>query len=118
MKKIYGQSKNESCPFCGKQAISMNKQGIPVCLEHKEEYLDLKCVCGEWLEIKKGKYGPFCICLNCGTINFNKALEANRDSLNKNKENSKKQTQITNNKNFGKKDKPLVVSSDEIDFLY
>jgi len=28
--------------------------------------------------MKIGKWGPFFICINCGTINMRKALEANQ----------------------------------------
>lgn len=76
--KRYGQSKIINCPFCGKQAITKNSQGIPVCLEHKKSLLpDMKCICGEWLDIKNGKFGPYFYCMKCGNINFNRALEMN-----------------------------------------
>ena len=76
--KRYGQSKITVCPFCGKQAITKNPQGIPVCLQHKNKMLpDMKCVCGEWLDIRNGKYGPYFYCIKCGNINFNRGLEMN-----------------------------------------
>ena len=67
----------ENCPFCGRQAISMNPQGISVCISHKDAYLELKCHCGSWLDILKGKYGTFCNCLKCGNMSMKKALELN-----------------------------------------
>lgn len=74
--KRYGQSKDVSCPFCGKQAIAKNKQGLNVCMEHKTQVMEeIKCTCGSWLEQKVGKFGPYFNCLNCGNINFNKAME-------------------------------------------
>ena len=77
-KKIYRQSKSEVCPFCGKTAITTNKQKIPVCMTHRQEELqNLKCSCGEYLDLAFGKYGPFYTCMCCGAINFNKALELN-----------------------------------------
>lgn len=77
-KKIYGQSRNEECPFCGKISSTNNEQGIPTCQDHKKtELLDLKCMCGDWLDLKQGKYGPFFICMQCGPVSFKKALELN-----------------------------------------
>lgn len=77
-RKVYGQSKTNVCPFCGKQAFSKNGQGVPVCKNHvKEELDDLRCICGSWLDIRESKYGVFFTCINCGSINFNKGLEMN-----------------------------------------
>lgn len=76
--KKYGQSKINSCPFCGRTAVAENPQGIPVCSKHLKESLpELKCLCGSWLEIRKGKWGPYCQCLNCGNLNLKKVLEIN-----------------------------------------
>ena len=76
--KKYGQSKVDLCPFCQKQATSMNKQNVPVCSAHKEEILDgLKCVCGETLELLHGKFGVFFSCYKCGNMNLRKVLEFN-----------------------------------------
>ncbi len=73
--KRYGESKIESCPFCEKRAIARNPQGVPVCLTHKDkEILDIKCACGESLEVMSGKWGPYFRCLRCGNINFRKGL--------------------------------------------
>ena len=76
--KKYGQSKIDECPFCGRHATAMNKQGVPVCVSHREETLDdLKCVCGEILEMLHGKFGVFFKCINCGNKSLKKALEFN-----------------------------------------
>ncbi|MDP7180154.1 MAG: hypothetical protein QF824_02710 [Candidatus Woesearchaeota archaeon] len=76
--KRYGQSRIDNCPFCEKVSTTKNKQGVPVCQNHKENVLkDLKCVCGEWLDLLEGKWGPYFKCINCGNINFNKGLELN-----------------------------------------
>ena len=76
--KKYGQSKVDRCPFCGKQATSMNSQDVPVCSGHKEEVLDdLKCVCGSTLEMLHGKFGAFFKCISCGSMNLKKVLEFN-----------------------------------------
>lgn len=82
MKKIYGQSKMDFCPLCGKRATTTNNQKIPMCHKHKDQELnDLKCACGEYLDVKFGKYGPFCVCMHCGNINLNKALALNNYPL-------------------------------------
>lgn len=77
-RKQYGQSRIDNCPFCGKVATTKNKQDIPVCQKHvNEELKDLKCVCGEWLDLKTGRYGAYFHCLNCGNINFRKGIDMN-----------------------------------------
>jgi hypothetical protein len=78
--KRYGQSKVESCPFCGKIATVKNNQDIPVCVKHKNTPLpNLKCSCNSYLDLKKGKFGAYFHCLNCGNINMRKALALNPD---------------------------------------
>lgn len=77
-KKTYGSYKTETCPFCSKQATTKNSQGVSVCQKHKELQLnDLKCACGDYLDLKTGKYGIFFSCFHCGSINYNKGLELN-----------------------------------------
>jgi len=74
--KKYGQSKANFCPFCEQQAIIANKQKLPVCIKHKNTLLqEIRCLCGSYLDIKEGKFGPFFTCINCGIINMRKALE-------------------------------------------
>ena len=76
--KKYGQSKVDKCPFCQKQAIMLNKQSVPVCIDHKDDQLDdLKCVCGETLDLLKGKFGVFFKCIKCGNMNLKKVMEFN-----------------------------------------
>ena len=91
--KKYGQSKIDNCPFCQKQAITLNKQSVPVCANHKEDLLeDLKCVCGETLDILKGKFGVFFKCMKCGNMNLRKVMELNTiKAKNQNFKNSKYQ---------------------------
>jgi len=73
--KTYGQSKIDTCPFCEKRAVTSNGQGVPVCLNHKtKKLLDVKCICGEWLDIKTGKWGPYFNCINCGNVSFKKGM--------------------------------------------
>lgn len=75
-RKVYGMSEARSCPFCEKRAIVKNKQQVPVCVDHKERLvIERKCVCGNYLELKIGKFGPYFNCLNCGTKNFQKVLD-------------------------------------------
>ena len=76
--KRYGESQKNECPICGKAAVTANNQGVPVCMEHKNNSLDnFKCVCGGYLDLKNGKFGPYFHCMNCGNINFRKGIEMN-----------------------------------------
>ncbi len=79
--KRYGQSKSEPCPFCERQSLAINEQGVAVCLAHKDKLLtNLKCLCGDYIDIRTGKFGAFAVCINCGNINLKKILEVNRVS--------------------------------------
>ncbi|MEA3430441.1 MAG: hypothetical protein U9R08_04165 [Nanoarchaeota archaeon] len=103
MRKTYGSYRTDNCPFCGARAVTKNSQGVPVCVDHKNKNLnDLKCACGSWLDVKTGKFGVYFNCINCGNINFRKAMEMNE----KVKVQSKKER------------KEIVVNSDRVDFLY
>lgn len=74
--KRYGMSQERLCPFCSKQALSTNGQGVPVCKNHSATTLpEVKCVCGSWLELREGKWGPFFLCLQCGPVAFKKGIE-------------------------------------------
>ena len=78
--KRYGQSKVDSCPFCGKIATVKNDQDVPVCHNHKNTPLpDLKCSCNSYLDLRKGKFGAYFHCMNCGNVNMKKALALNPD---------------------------------------
>ena len=80
--KQYGSYKVDSCPFCGKQSTTQNSQKIPVCQTHKNtELYDLKCQCGEYIDIMSGKYGPFGNCMRCGNVRFSRVLELNERKL-------------------------------------
>jgi len=77
--KRYGQSRVENCPFCQKQATTESKQKVPVCTHHKEAVLnEMKCLCGEPLDLKSGKYGVYFTCITCGNINGKKVFEINK----------------------------------------
>ena len=122
--KKYGQSKVDSCPFCQKQAIMLNKQSVPVCIDHKEDLLDdLKCVCGETLDILKGKFGVFFKCIKCGNMNLRKVMEFNtikakgnfkNNSYQKNNyENSSSDKSENPAKNFNKTKTEITIRSDD-----
>ena len=107
--KKYGQSRTECCPFCGKQGILNNSQKIPVCSDHKNSELkDMKCLCGEWLDLKHGKFGPYFSCMNCGNVNFKKGLEMNP---------TVKPSQQVRGKIEEREDKKMIVSEKE-NFIY
>ena len=75
-KKVYGQSKVSRCPFCDKLATRKSEQGLDVCPQHVKGVLEeIKCVCGSWLEVRDGKFGPYFNCMNCGNLNYNKVME-------------------------------------------
>ena len=94
--KRYGQSKEYICPFCESKATTVNKQGIPVCIKHKtKELQNIRCVCGCPLEIRKGKFGAYCYCMDCGNLNLKKVLEINEVKNNKKDSNEKKEITIT-----------------------
>ncbi len=76
--KRYGETRVDSCPFCGRSALIKNSQGLAVCRDHKDKTLDnMKCACGEYLLTQQGKFGVFFNCFKCGNINLKKALEIN-----------------------------------------
>jgi len=122
--KRYGESHIDKCPFCGRQALIKNAQGIPTCQEHKSKTLDnLKCMCGEYLLIQEGKYGVFFNCFKCGNVNMKKALEINSHIIAKAMDSEKKVevqrpigTGNTTKKEFVRKDiakREQVIRSDD-----
>ena len=75
-KKVYGQYKQLTCPFCSRNATQKNEQGLDVCHLHTKNVLEeFKCTCGSWLEVRSGKFGPYFNCINCGNMNFRKGME-------------------------------------------
>jgi predicted RNA-binding Zn-ribbon protein involved in translation (DUF1610 family) len=101
--KRYGETIIAKCPFCGRQALTKNIQRIPVCIEHKNEKLnEIKCACGEWLDIREGKFGVFFNCIKCGNINMSRAVEMNQSSFKPNKTSAPRE---------------ITVTSDELEFL-
>ena len=109
-RKVYGQSRIDKCPFCGKQATTKNSQGVSVCLAHKNAIMnDLKCACGEYLDIKEGKYGYFFMCMNCGPQSHTKVY-----TLNEIKDISKKEQKKT--KKVEKKEE-ITITSDDLNYF-
>jgi hypothetical protein len=122
-KKEFGKSRIDSCPFCNKQSTTTNSQGVPVCSFHKNTDLiaNFKCVCNSWLDLKKGKYGVYFNCMNCGNLSFDKGLELNPDwKENFEKETGTKPIQKINSggRVFIENGKTITeYKSDEVDFI-
>jgi topoisomerase IA-like protein len=114
--KKYGEYRKDNCPFCEKQATAKNSQGLLVCSEHKDSKLpDIKCLCGSWIEIRIGKFGPYFFCMNCGNINLKKGLEM----LEHNKKEQNPEKQKKEKVNFQKtKDNFILDSGKYHDFDY
>jgi len=84
--KKYGESRKDKCMFCEAQATTENSQGLPACIKHNNEELeDKRCVCGEWLDIKKSKWGAFFLCNKCGPISINKGMNMGSSGFKLNK---------------------------------
>lgn len=74
--KSYGNYKKTICPFCERTATHKNEQGLDVCHLHLKKRLDeFKCLCGSWVELRVGKFGPYFNCIKCGNFNYNKGME-------------------------------------------
>ena len=92
--KKYGEYKRTNCPFCDKPATTHNEQKIPVCRIHKEKSLEeIKCICGSYLALEIGSYGPYFSCVNCGNVNFKKGMEMRTIFVKKTEQAEKKQVQ-------------------------
>jgi hypothetical protein len=117
-RKVYGQSKIDACPFCGKQAVTENPEGVPVCIAHKAKRMPaMKCICGEWLDIKKGKFGVYFTCMRCGNISYSKAMEANPD-FGKEEEKPAEEPKEEKREPVHAQKKETVITSDEVDIFY
>lgn len=85
-KKVYGQSRSDFCPFCNKKATVTNKDGLYVCREHVNKQMEaIVCTCGEYLDQRSGKFGPYFNCFNCGNISFAKGMELKQLGIKKKK---------------------------------
>lgn len=125
VRKVYGQSKQESCAFCGGKAFSENSQGFAVCNAHKTKVMeDKKCVCGEYLDVKKSKWGAFFLCSKCGPISLSKAnsaaIEEPGFKLNKKYREEKKavEKEISNKPKPVNYEKDRVYTLDELEALW
>lgn len=111
--KRYGQSRIDKCPFCGKQGVTENPQGVPVCPAHKSQNLsELKCLCGSYVDILSGKWGAYAKCMKCGNVNLGRILEMNPQQ----KPQQQNQEEKTSEKQQEKRE--ITVRSDELEFLY
>ncbi len=113
--KRYGESKVDRCPFCNSTAVANSPEGVPVCSKHKDKKLPpLKCICGEYLDLRTGKWGPYFHCIRCGNITFKKALEVNPDLKAKTTQGQEKAKPLYRAEHKSKKE--IVLTSDELDF--
>jgi hypothetical protein len=78
-KKSYGSYKTDSCVFCGATAYGKNKIGLPACKAHKDTDSgpDLKCTCGEYIDVAVGKFGAYAKCIRCGNKKLQQIMEYN-----------------------------------------
>ena len=115
----YGQSKIDLCPFCEKAATAKNSQDAPVCQNHKKMLLpDLKCSCNSYLDLRKGKFGVYFNCMNCGNMNMKKALSLNPNlGVNTNVP-VNEAIRKTVNKPSKQDKKEITITSDEVDINY
>ena len=113
--KKYGSYKTDPCPFCHKVATTKNHQQIPVCNNHKSKILqNPACLCGDYLDLKEGKYGIYFSCMNCGNKSLKKVLEMNPE-LGKEPKTEEKQKAGKSQK---KDVKEITITSDEVDVHY
>lgn len=123
--KKYGSYKIDRCPFCEKQAIAKNGQGVPVCQAHREEAIeDFRCQCNSPLDLMDGKFGPYFKCIKCGNVSFSRALEMNREKLER-KRTEKGESSSPAKKIYQPSSKPIqnerketVVTSDQVDVYF
>ncbi|MCJ7478742.1 MAG: topoisomerase DNA-binding C4 zinc finger domain-containing protein [Candidatus Nanohaloarchaeota archaeon QJJ-7] len=78
------ETKQTMCVHCGRTATRMNREGQPVCKEHKDkDPKEIGCPdCGFNMSIKEGKYGYFWGCEgypNCKkTLSIEQSLRMER----------------------------------------
>lgn len=118
-RKVYGQSQVTLCPWCGKNATSKTDQGVPCCLNHKKaEMPNMKCACGDWLDVAEGKFGAYFRCMTCGNKSFQKGLEMNDLSIGSVPNSAEQEEKKSTPTKEPSKPKEIVVTSDEADFIY
>ena len=117
--KRYGQSKVDLCPFCEKAATAKNSQDVPVCQAHKKMLLpDLKCSCNSYLDLRKGKFGVYFNCMNCGNMNMKKALSLNPSFRNNANTAVSEAIGKTASRPSKQDKKEITITSDEVDINY
>jgi len=118
-RKVYGSYKTEICPYCRSVATVKNKIGIPVCTKHiGTDSLDIKCVCGSWLDGREGKYGFFFVCEKCGPVSFARAMEMK--SMMKDKEESEIENSAAHNHKEeadDKKPKEIFITTNDVEYF-
>jgi hypothetical protein len=116
-RKVYGSYKTETCPYCGITATAKNKIGIPVCVKHiGTDSLDIKCVCGSWLDPKDGKYGFFFLCEKCGPVSFARVMEMKGMMKEEPKIESPK-TQTTEKEHDDNKPKEIFITTNDVEYF-
>jgi hypothetical protein len=119
-KKVYGSYKTTTCPFCSRMATQKNDQGLDVCHLHTKSVQDeIKCTCGSWLEVRSGKFGPYYNCINCGNINYNKAMEVKSVTMKDKPQVVKEEPKTySQNKTYQKKErKEITITSDDVEYF-
>ena len=131
-RKVYGQSKQDTCYFCGANANIENSQGFIVCKDHKDKDVEpIRCLCGQWLDIRKSKWGAFFVCNNCGPVNINKAKEYSENKINtsndsgfklnkslRDKEETRKNNVLADKRKNQKYQKDIIYTLDELDAMW
>ncbi len=80
--KKYCSYQKNVCVFCGKTSTVTNAQGLLTCIADQRKTLEeKKCACGEMLELKQGKYGPFFLCRSCGPMSLKKSMDSDTQGL-------------------------------------
>jgi hypothetical protein len=121
-KKVYGQSKVSRCPFCDKLATRKSEQGLDVCPQHVKGVLEeIKCVCGSWLEVRDGKFGPYFNCMNCGNMNYAKGMEMKalmvKDKPKEVTVDKPKSNYLSYNSYEKKERKEITISSNDVEYF-
>lgn len=116
--KRYGQSKTDSCAFCGSIATQKNKEGLLVCRHHlKDKFQEIKCTCGSWLEQRSGKFGPYFNCINCGNMNLKKALEIKSLTQSQVSKGEIKKEEVETKSETKKQPKEITISSNDVEYF-
>ena len=94
---------------------------MTVCREHQRQKLEeIRCTCGNWLEARSGKFGPYFNCVKCGNINYNKGM-AMKDMTTPIMTDAQK-TEIVPEQRFKKETavkerKEITISSEDVEYF-